>query len=77
MLHILPIRKANKIVCISNYTKDELIQAAKCDISNVTIVPDAVGTEFINYDKLFNTYIPTILHIGTRPHKNLENNRSA
>ena len=72
LLHILPLRKANKIVCISNYTKDELFQAAKCDISNVTIVPDAVGHEFIIYDKLFNTYIPTILHIGTRPHKNLE-----
>lgn len=71
-LHILPLRIANKIVCISNYAKDELFQATKYDISKLTIVPDAVGKEFILYDKLFNIYIPTVLHIGTRPHKNLE-----
>lgn len=72
LLHILPISKADRIVCISNYTQEELYKSLVCDKNKVSIIPDAIGYEYIAYQKNFNADRPIILHIGTRPHKNLE-----
>ena len=72
LLHIFPIRMANKIVCISNYAKEELYKSIKCNSDKVTIIPDSVSDEFVNNYKSVEFDIPKILHIGTRPHKNLE-----
>lgn len=72
LLYILPIRNANKIVCISNYAKEELYKSIKCNSNKVSIIPDVVSDEFAKKSKLVDFDIPKILHIGTRPHKNLE-----
>lgn len=71
ILRILPLRFASKIVCISNATVNEVNQAIKLPTDKITIIPDEVGDEFQYCEKTFNADKPNILHIGTRPHKNL------
>lgn len=36
------------------------------------VVLNPIGKEFVNYPKRINTQYPTILHIGTKPNKNIE-----
>lgn len=71
ILRIFPLRFAKKVVCISNATVNEVNLAIKLPKSRITIIPDEVGEEFQYSEKIFNSDRPTILHIGTRPHKNL------
>lgn len=70
-LRIFPLRFAQKVVCISSATVNEVNQAIKLPKDKITIIPDEVGDEFQYSEKIFNANRPTILHIGTRPHKNL------
>ena len=71
LLRIFPLHFAKKVVCISNATVNEVNQVIKLPKSRITIIPDEVGEEFQYSEKIFNSDRPTILHIGTRPHKNL------
>lgn len=71
ILRIFPLRFAKKVVCISNATVNEVNLAIKLPKSRITTIPDEVGEEFQYSEKIFNSDRPTILHIGTRPHKNL------
>lgn len=71
ILRIYPLRFAQKIVCISNATASEVNQAIKLSKDKILIIPDEVDDSFQYSKKIFNSYLPTILHIGTRPHKNL------
>lgn len=71
----IPIIIANKISVISNFTKKELIEDFPSAngkvkvIYNPIIIPDIgkINRTIQNYDK------DIILHIGTKPNKNLEN----
>mgnify|MGYP003093961740 CR=1 FL=1 len=71
ILRIFPLQFAQKVVCISNATVDEVNQAIHLPKDKITVIPDEVGDEFQYSEKAFNASRPTILHIGTRPHKNL------
>ena len=70
-LHIWMLGYAKKIVCISVATMDELNRSIKLPKDRIVVIPDVVGTEFQYSEKPFDTDMPVILHIGTRPHKNL------
>jgi glycosyltransferase involved in cell wall biosynthesis len=67
----LPIKLANKVVCISENTKNKIDQLVK---NNKTIVlcHHSVDTEFRLVPKVFNIDCPIILQVGTNTQKNLE-----
>lgn len=71
LLRIFPLKFAKKVVCISQATVDEVKQAISIPENKICIIPDEVGDEFQYTEKEFNQDCPIILHIGTRPHKNL------
>ncbi|PTN02881.1 glycosyltransferase involved in cell wall biosynthesis [Mangrovibacterium marinum] len=66
----LPIKYATKIICISQHTKNSLKKWDNTD--KMQVIYDQIDTEFKYSPKDFNAQKPTILHVGTEPHKNLE-----
>lgn len=66
----LPMSRAGTIVAISEYTRSELIAEVACDPDRVTVIHDCVSDVFSHQPKPFSDR-PTILQVGTRPHKNL------
>lgn len=69
--YVIPAKRVKLISVISQATKDELIQFTSCDPDKVRVVPVCISSNFIPYDKRFNTIKPKILQIGTAENKNL------
>jgi glycosyltransferase involved in cell wall biosynthesis len=69
--YTLPVRKANVITVISEFTKQELLQYVDCAPEAVRVIPDPVSTDFYYVRKPFNDITPRILQIGTKTNKNL------
>ena len=67
---IFPLLHSNIIVPISTQALAELRNSLGSDIKAV-IIGDAISNQFIFHRKEINFKEPIILHIGTRPHKNL------
>lgn len=66
----LPVRFADKIVCISEKTRKELLEHIKTD--KITVIYDPVRLDgYCEFTEEFNTECPKILHVGTKPNKNL------
>ena len=68
----LPCKWSKKITCISEKTKEDLIQIAKCNPQKLTVIPNPVSKDFHLSPSTFNGHKPVVLHIGTRENKNLE-----
>ncbi len=68
--NILPLKMADSVVAISKFAKEEILKTIS--IKNIIVVPDALSEEFVSMPKLFCDNNPCILHVGTRPHKNLK-----
>lgn len=66
----LPIKIADKVICISNETKQNILSKIKTD--NLVVIHNAVDPIYVYSAKSFNTKKPIILHIGTGWNKNLE-----
>lgn len=60
------------IVCISEVTKNALLKYISFDDNRIKIIPDPIAQSFNYSPKIFNMKCPTVLHIGTKSHKNLE-----
>lgn len=71
LLRVFTLIFATKVVFISKYAEKEVLSYIYLPKKQFCIIPDAVGDEFQFYPKQFNSHKPIILHIGTRPHKNL------
>ena len=69
----LPIKKCKYVTCISNSVKDSLIKFKCCPESKIIVIPNSISDSFVFKPKIFNEKLPRILHIGTRPNKNLQN----
>lgn len=69
--YYLPIRKAAIVTAISEKTKQELYQYVGRLANKVVVVPCHYDPVFTYQPKPFPTDKPTLLHIGTAPHKNL------
>ncbi len=69
----MPIKRAAKIVAISEKTKNEIISFTACNPDKITVIPDSVPYDFKRSEKDFNSQKPVLLHVGTRENKNLEN----
>lgn len=70
-MQVLSLKFANAITCISEFTVEELKRAISINGNKISVIPNEVDKNFIFKEKVFNVSCPVILHIGTRPHKNL------
>lgn len=70
-MQVFSLKFAKAVTCISNFTVKELNKAISIANEKVFIIPNEVDESFMFKEKTFNESCPVILHIGTRPHKNL------
>ena len=76
MLYILwirPLNLADRVTCISEKTKEEVLKYVAFASSQICTVHNPVSREFTFKPKEFNTTCPLILQMGTKPNKNLNN----
>ncbi len=71
LMQVLPLRYAAMVTCISEFSKSEIKKALPFSNEKIVVIPNEVGDDFQYTKKVFNLQSPIILHIGTRPHKNL------
>lgn len=69
--YYLPIRRAAIVTAISEKTRQELLRYVGRAAQKVVTVPCQYDPAFTYRPKTFNTACPTLLHVGTAPHKNL------
>jgi glycosyltransferase involved in cell wall biosynthesis len=68
----LPIIKCKVITCISEATKNDLLNLLNCDFKKIEVVYVSISPNFIKKIKYFNSNYPQILQIGTAENKNLK-----
>lgn len=69
---IIPILIAKRISVISEATRKDLVRIAPWAKRKITVIPDPYNIVFEGRPKEGMGDIPRILHIGTKPNKNLE-----
>jgi glycosyltransferase involved in cell wall biosynthesis len=69
----LPALFVKRISVISEFSKKELIKIIPFAKHKIHVVYNPVKKELQYTPKVFNSKKPVILHIGTKPNKNLEN----
>jgi len=70
----LPVKKTKYITAISEATKKEIVQSTNCDEQKIRVIENPLqDILYLDAKKTFNAQCPTILQIGTAPHKNIEN----
>lgn len=67
----LPVRHAAAVTTISAEAKEEIIRHTHTAPEKIHVIPVAVGPEFVPKARHFNAQRPRILHIGSKPNKNL------
>lgn len=68
----IPVRRAARIVVISEWAKKQLCSHVKVPDHKLTVIPNPVPREFCYMPRVFDESKPTILVIGTGANKNLE-----
>ncbi|HKK61299.1 MAG TPA: glycosyltransferase family 1 protein [Bacteroidales bacterium] len=69
---VRPVRKADYVTVISNFSANELKERYKVDPAKVQVVSNPVDDRVKYNKKIFNYDQPTILQVGTKKNKNLE-----
>ncbi len=68
----LPVRIADKVTCISEQTRRNLLKHCPWAEKKTVVIYNSVDEKFCFSEKNFNAECPVILHIGTFWNKNLE-----
>lgn len=68
----LPIRHASVITCISEKTKEVLIDMCPWATNKMYVIRNPIGSEFQYMTHEFDSAQPRILQVGTGPSKNLK-----
>ncbi len=68
----LPALFVNKITVISQFSKDELAKVIPFAKKKIVVIHNPVNKLICYSPKIFNETNPRILHLGTKPNKNLE-----
>lgn len=71
-LFVLSLKKARFVTFISEKSEAEASEYVKIDKEKRQTIHNAVGREFIQSQKTFNSDKPIILHVGTKTNKNLD-----
>jgi len=68
-------KKASKIICVSNFTKNELIRLVGVDEKKIKVIHNGVDGSWFNITKTIKPNDkPYLLYVGNvKPHKNLNN----
>jgi len=70
----LPIKKLKYITAISEATKNEIVKHTNCEEKKIHVIDIPLQENlYLETEKKFNSDCPTILQIGTAPHKNIIN----
>jgi glycosyltransferase involved in cell wall biosynthesis len=70
----LPVKKIKYITAISEATKNEIVQSTNCERKKIRVIEIPLqDILYLDAKKTFNIKCPTILQIGTAPHKNIAN----
>ena len=72
-LWIKVLKKADKVTCISEKTMLELNRYVTLAPTQLCVIHNPIGNDFVFQRKDINILSPKILHIGTQPNKNLNN----
>jgi glycosyltransferase involved in cell wall biosynthesis len=67
----LPVRRATFVTVISEETRRELLRFVRMPVEKIIVIPDAVSSIYRPCPKTFDASCPRVLHIGTKPNKNL------
>lgn len=69
-----PIRKMEYVTAISQTTKDEVVKYIGCPADKIRVIEVPLDENLqIDEKAEFNAECPTILQVGTAPHKNIPN----
>lgn len=72
LYYYLPMRLARYITTVSEKSREELRHFMGAGLADkVVVIPNAYDPAFVFAPRPFNADRPTLLHIGTAPHKNL------
>lgn len=71
LLWIRTLPLARYVTFISNKSKAEAENFIQFKEEKVSVIYDPISNEYTYHPKIINTKYPTILHLGTNPHKNL------
>lgn len=71
LLWIKTLPLAGYVTFISKKSKIEAEKFVKLKNGKVSVIYDPIGNEYTYHPKTLNAKYPTILHLGTNPHKNL------
>lgn len=66
----LPIRKADIVTTISEFSKKEILETISVD-KEIVVVPNPLTLKIQDVEHKFNSNCPRILHLGTKQNKNL------
>jgi glycosyltransferase involved in cell wall biosynthesis len=67
-----PLSRTRYVTAISEATRDALVDQIGCDDKKVRVIGNPVSGMHLRHPADFNYECPTILQVGTAPHKNLE-----
>lgn len=67
-----PIMRSQVVTVISQTTRKEVLKYAKCSPEKVHVIYNCISPDFKPTPKPFNKQKPVILHIGSKPNKNLK-----
>lgn len=68
----IPVHLSAVVTVVSQSTKREVLKYVNCKPEKIQVIPNFVSSVFQPHLKAFNQVLPTILHVGTAPNKNLE-----
>lgn len=71
LMQVAVLKLANAVTCISSKTFQEIEKYISIKKERMIVISNPVDNNFIFSPKEFNSDFPTILHIGTKPNKNL------
>ncbi|MCQ2009525.1 glycosyltransferase family 4 protein [Sporolactobacillus sp. STSJ-5] len=70
-------KKANKIITVSNFSRDELTRLSGCEQNKIITVHNGVSQKWfeeVGLEKTDPIHVPYLLYVGNvKPHKNLKN----
>jgi glycosyltransferase involved in cell wall biosynthesis len=67
----LPVRRCGLVSVVSEATRRQVIEFTRCAPEKVRVVHDPLPNDFVPAPRPFRAACPRILHVGTKPNKNL------
>ena len=71
LMQVAVLKFAQAVTCISSKTFQEVQSHISLPLGKLFVIPNSIDSQFAFSPKEFNTECPSILHIGTKPNKNL------